>query len=87
MLLPPNALINDQDLLNIGILGLNESIERFDPERGVKFESYAVPRIRGVVKDELRKLDWLSRGARKKAHEFLQAGDSLRSEFGTRGKF
>lgn len=80
--LPQNALINDQDLLNIGILGLNESIERYDPERGVKFESYAVPRIKGVVKDELRKLDWLSRGARKKAHEFLQAGDMLRSEFG-----
>lgn len=82
MSLPANSILNDQDFLNIGILGLNESIERFEPERGVKFESYAIPRIRGIVQDELRKLDWLSRTARKKASEFMQASDSLRSEVG-----
>lgn len=82
MTLPTNSILTDEDFMNIGILGLHESIERYDSERGVKFESYAVPRIRGIIQDELRKLDWLSRTARKKAHEYLQAGDSLRSSTG-----
>ncbi len=80
--LPLNSILNEEDFINIGMLGLNEAIERFDLGRGVKFESYAMPRIKGIIQDELRKLDWLSRTARKKAHEFLQAKDSLRSEVG-----
>lgn len=80
--LPTNTILNEDDFLSIGILGLNESIERFDPERGVKFETYAIPRIKGIIQDELRKLDWLSRTARKKAHEFIQAKDILRKEEG-----
>ncbi len=80
--LPANTILGDEDFIHIGILGLGEAIDRFDIARGVKFESYAIPRIRGIIQDELRKLDWLSRSTRKKAHTFLQAKDSLSSEVG-----
>jgi RNA polymerase sigma factor FliA len=82
MHLPSNSILEEQDFLNIGILGLHESIERFELHRGVKFESYAIPRIRGIIQDELRKLDWLSRTARKKAHDYIQANDTLRMSEG-----
>lgn len=82
MHLPTNSILEDDDFVNIGILGLHEAIERFEPDRGVKFESYAIPRIRGIIQDELRRLDWLSRTARKKASDFLQATDALRSQIG-----
>jgi RNA polymerase sigma factor for flagellar operon FliA len=55
--LPTNSILNEEDFFSIGILGLNDAIERFDVTRGVKFESYAIPRIRGTIQDELRKLD------------------------------
>ncbi len=80
--IPTNSLLEESDLLSIGILGLNEAIDRFDLTRGVKFESYAVARIRGTIQDELRKLDWLSRSARKKAQDFLNAKDKLSIEAG-----
>ncbi len=80
--IPTNSILNEEDFINVGILGLNEAIERFDISRGVKFESYAIPRIKGIIQDEMRKLDWLSRTTRKKAHDFLQAKDSLSSQTG-----
>jgi len=80
--LPTNSLLEESDFVNIGILGLNEAIERFDIERGIKFESYAIPRVRGAIQDELRKLDWLSRSTRKKAQDFLNAKDQLSGEVG-----
>lgn len=80
--LPMNSILNDEDFVNIGMIGLHEAIDRFEYQRGVKFESYAILRIKGIIQDELRKLDWLSRTVRKKAHEFLQAKDSLSSEVG-----
>jgi RNA polymerase sigma factor FliA len=82
MNLPVNTILNDEDFLSIGIVGLHESIERFSSERGVKFESYAIPRIKGIIQDELRRLDWLSRTARKRASDYIQAGDILRKEVG-----
>ncbi|MDX9790317.1 MAG: FliA/WhiG family RNA polymerase sigma factor [Candidatus Kapaibacterium sp.] len=80
MILPVNTILEEQDFVNIGILGLNEAIERYDPERGIKFESYAVKRVRGKIQDEMRKLDWLSRTARKKATEFKSIADSIANE-------
>ena len=80
--LPTNSILEESDFINIGILGLHESIERFELERGVKFESYAIPRIKGIIQDELRRLDWLSRTARKKASDYMQAGESLRKKEG-----
>jgi RNA polymerase sigma factor for flagellar operon FliA len=82
MNLPSHSILNEDDFLHIGILGLNEAIERFEAERGIKFETFAVPRIRGIVLDEMRRLDWLSRSARKKVHELMEAADSLRSSTG-----
>lgn len=82
MHLPTNSILDEEDFLNIGMIGLHEAIERFELERGVKFESYAIPRIRGIIQDELRRLDWLSRTARKKASDFLQATDALRMQEG-----
>lgn len=82
MHLPSHSILEDADFLNIGILGLNESLERYELDRGVKFESYAIPRIRGIIQDELRKLDWLSRTARKKATELMQTTDKLRAQAG-----
>ncbi len=82
MHMPTNSILDDSDFVNIGILGLHDAIEKFELSRGVKFESYALSRIKGTIQDELRKLDWLSRTARKKAHDFIAAGDKLRKETG-----
>jgi RNA polymerase sigma factor FliA len=62
-----DSLVKENDLVQFGVLGLLEAIERYEPGRGVKFETYAIPRIRGMVQDELRKLDWVPRSVRKKA--------------------
>lgn len=82
MNLPKDSVLTNEDYTSIGILGLSETIDRFDLNRGVRFESYAIPRIKGIIQDELRKLDWLSRTTRKKAQDFLVANDELRSEVG-----
>ena len=67
------------DMVHFGVLGLLEAIERFSPSAGVKFETYAVPRVRGSILDEMRKLDWVPRSVRetnrrvgKAAHEVMQ---------------
>lgn len=57
------------DLINTGVIGLTEAFRNYDPDRGVKFETYAVPRIRGAILDELRSLDWVPRSTRAKARE------------------
>ena len=54
----PNS-VDPGDLVSAGVFGLIDAVERFDPERGVKFETFAVPRIRGAVFDGLRSLDWV----------------------------
>ncbi len=60
--------ISVDDLISSGVVGLMEALEKFDLKRGVKFETYAIPRIRGAIIDELRSLDWIPRSLRKKAH-------------------
>ncbi len=87
--LPSNCVFNCEDLWSIGIIGLTEAIERFDPNRGVKFESYASQRIRGMMLDEIRKIDWLPRSVRdryRKASKSLSEldGNSIDSEQYTR---
>ena len=66
IMLPPRCVFSSDDLMSIGIIGLSEAIERFDPQRGVKFETYASQRIRGIMLDEIRKVDWLPRSIRDK---------------------
>jgi len=59
--------IEIQDLINSGVLGLMDAIEKFDTEKGVKFETYAEYRIKGAILDSLRAMDWVPRSVRKVA--------------------
>ena len=61
-----STVVKENDLVQFGVIGLLEAIDRFNPGRGVKFETFAVPRIKGTIQDELRKLDWVPRSVRKK---------------------
>ena len=70
------------DLINTGVIGLIEAFGNFDPDRGVKFETYAVPRIRGAILDELRALDWVPRSTRAKSREIERAMNSLENKLG-----
>jgi len=73
--LPPN--IEQADLVSYGIFGLIDAIEKFDLERAIKFETYAISRIRGAIIDELRAIDWIPRSVRYKAREVEKAYASL----------
>jgi RNA polymerase sigma factor for flagellar operon FliA len=61
--IPPTNLLDTEDLISYGMIGLINAVDRFDPERGVRFEAFATPRIRGAVIDQLRQLNWLPRAA------------------------
>jgi len=74
------ASVDQGDLVSYGFLGLIESVERFDLGREVKFETYAIPRIRGAMLDELRALDWVPRSVRSKARELERAMGKLQSD-------
>ena len=65
--LPPSVEI--RDLVNAGVIGLIDAVEKFEPERGVKFKTYAELRIRGAMLDSLRDLDWAPRSLRKKSKD------------------
>ncbi len=76
--LPRN--VSRDDLQNSGVLGLIKAIERFDPERAIKFETFATYRIRGAILDELRSYDLMPRRLRMKARELQQTIDTLEGE-------
>lgn len=78
--LPQN--IELEDLQSAGIFGLMDAVEGFDPERGVKFETYCTTRVRGAILDELRSLDWVPRIVRNKANRIEQAWKGLEVELG-----
>jgi len=78
--LPPH--VDTDDLVSSGIFGLIEAVERYDPSRGVKFETYAVARIRGAIIDGLRALDWIPSGVRQKARAMERAYAKVESELG-----
>lgn len=65
--LPRN--VDQNDLASYGVFGLIDAIDKFEPERGFKFETYAINRIKGAILDELRSLDWVPRSVRAKARE------------------
>jgi RNA polymerase sigma factor for flagellar operon FliA len=67
------AHVDEQDLVSYGLLGLISAIERFDPDREIKFETYAIARIKGAIIDELRSLDWVPRSVRTRAREIERA--------------
>ncbi len=72
--------VDDADLISYGLLGLIGAIERFEPERGIKFETFAMTRIRGAIIDELRSLDWVPRSVRARAREIEAAQNKLEHE-------
>ena len=72
--------VDDADLISYGLMGLIGAIERFEPERGIKFETFAMTRIRGAIIDELRSLDWVPRSVRSRAREIEAAQSKLEHE-------
>jgi RNA polymerase sigma factor FliA len=72
--------VEDADLISYGLMGLIGAIERFDLERGIKFETFAMTRIRGAIIDELRSLDWVPRSVRSRAREIEAAQSALEHE-------
>jgi RNA polymerase sigma factor for flagellar operon FliA len=70
------------DLISAGVFGLMDAIDAFDLERGVKFETYCVPRIRGAMLDELRTMDWVPRLVRSKHTKLEEARKSLEAALG-----
>src|SRR5256885_13314077 len=67
------AHVDEGDLISYGLLGLIGAIERFEPDREIKCETYAIARIRGAMIDELRSLDWVPRSVRNRAREIERA--------------
>jgi RNA polymerase sigma factor for flagellar operon FliA len=76
------AHVDESDLVSYGLLGLISAIERYDPERDIKFETYAMARIKGAIIDELRALDWVPRSVRSRAREIERAITELESRYG-----
>ena len=78
--LPPN--VAQDDLISYGIFGLIDAIEKFDLERNIKFETYAIARIRGAIWDGLRSMDWVPYSIRQKARELEQTYAKLEHHLG-----
>ncbi|PRX33649.1 RNA polymerase sigma-28 (SigD/FliA/WhiG) subunit [Orenia metallireducens] len=68
------------DLLNYGFLGLIDAMNRYDIDRGIKFSTYAVPRIRGAIYDEIRKLDWVPQSIRRKSKKLSNTYNKLQKK-------
>jgi RNA polymerase sigma factor for flagellar operon FliA len=71
------AHVEEADLISYGLLGLISAIERFDPSRDIRFETFAITRVKGSIIDELRSLDWVPRSVRAKAREIERANAKL----------
>jgi RNA polymerase sigma factor for flagellar operon FliA len=76
------AHVDEGDLVSYGLLGLIGAIERYDPDRDVKFETYAIARIKGAIIDELRALDWVPRSVRARAREIERSITELEAKLG-----
>src|SRR5579875_1519159 len=74
--------IEQADLVSYGIFGLMDALEKFDTERQIKFETYAITRIKGAIIDELRSIDWVPRSVRAKARAVETAFASLEASLG-----
>ncbi len=70
------------DLISAGTFGLMDAIDAFDPDRGIKFETYCAPRIRGAILDEIRAMDWVPRLVRARGRKLENTTQALRAEFG-----
>ena len=74
------AHVEESDLISYGLVGLINAIERFEPEREIKFETYAITRIKGAIIDELRSLDWVPRSVRARARDIERANAKLENQ-------
>ena len=74
--------VDDDDLVSYGLLGLIGAIERYDPGRDIKFETYAISRIKGSIIDELRSMDWVPRSVRARARDIERAIAELEGKLG-----
>lgn len=73
--------VDTADLISYGIFGLIDAIQKFDPGRAIKFETYAIARIKGAIIDELRALDWVPRSVRSRAREIETSYIALENQF------
>lgn len=78
--LPPH--VDTEDLVNSGVIGLMDAIEKYDPTRGTSFKTYAEFRVRGAILDELRTLDWFPRSIRQKVNRLESAYAELERQLG-----
>ena len=78
--LPPTFSVDD--ITGYGVEGLIDAIEKYSPDKGARFETYAIMRIRGCIIDKIRAQDWLPRSARKKIKDVKEAAEKLRQELG-----
>jgi len=78
--LPPH--IEVEDLISVGVMGLIDAIEKYDPARGAKFKTYAEFRVRGAILDELRSMDWVPRSIRQKASQIDAVIQKLQAKLG-----
>jgi RNA polymerase sigma factor for flagellar operon FliA len=74
--------VDQNDLASYGLFGLIDAIDKFEPERGFKFETYAINRIKGAILDELRALDWVPRSVRSRARRIETAVSELEHKLG-----
>src|SRR5260370_26414552 len=84
--IPATSLLEADDLVSYGIIGLINAIDRFDPSRGVRFEAFATARIRGAVIDQLRVLNWLPRSAVARVRHIETALATLEQHLGRPAK-
>jgi RNA polymerase sigma factor for flagellar operon FliA len=80
--LKPSASVSYDDLVSQAVVGLIDAVERYDPGRGVKFETYAYCRIRGAVMDMLREMDWVPRSVRSKEADLRETYAQLEAALG-----
>ena len=74
--------VDVDDLIQVGVLGLMDAVSKFDPQRGIKFQTYADFRVRGAILDELRSVDWVPRAVRHVATRIQEIYFKLEGEFG-----
>src|SRR2546426_8757224 len=84
--IPPTSMLEAEDLVSYGLIGLINAIDRFDPARGVRFEAFAASRIRGAVIDQLRVLNWLPRSAVARVRQIEHALANLEQRLGRPAK-
>lgn len=80
--IPPSCMLDTEDLLSCGTIGLINAVDRYDPSRGSRFESFATARIRGAVIDHLRSLNWLPRTAMARIRQIEYAIANLEQRLG-----